>query len=212
MFAPVSKSLPWILAVACIPAYLVLLDASLWTDEAWVAGSTLAPSVGQMLFYDDWVQSTPPLVLLGMRMSVSIFGASELAFRLPALIGGIAALLLMGLLLRQIFPLPLALLGMTFQGLNYWAVKYSQQSKQYATDLFASVIFLLLLQRSDESAYSRSRYWTLLAFGTVAAFLSHPAVFWYPSAILALASDGHQQRKRRASTAVVLWATSAAVN
>lgn len=201
------------LMAACVPVYLSLLDASLWTDEAWVANSVLTSSVGQMLYYDDWMQSTPPLVLLGMRASVALFGVNELAFRLVPLVGGLISLLLTGILLQRIFSLPLALLGTTFQGLNYWAFKYAQQSKQYSIDLLVSSGFLFLLWSVNESGYSRTRYLGLLAFGCIAPFLSHPTVFWLPAAILALALDRHCERRfQMALTATAFWGAAVGVN
>jgi len=36
------------------------LDRSLWLDEAWVANSIRAANLQQAIYYDDWLQTTPP--------------------------------------------------------------------------------------------------------------------------------------------------------
>jgi hypothetical protein len=213
MPVPSRAWIPWLLVAACVPVHLSLMDASLWTDEAWVADSVMAPSVGQMLYYKDWVQSTPSLVLLAMRGSFALLGASELAFRVVPLIAGLLSLLATSILLHRTFPLPVALLGTTFQGLNYWAFKYAQQSKQYSMDLLVSSGFLLLLWSAVEPSATSRRFHALLAFGCVATFASHPAVFWYPAAILTLALDHRCERRiQRALVAAGLWGSAVIVN
>lgn len=178
-----------------------------------MAESVLAPSWSEMLYFDEWVQSTPALVLFGIRASTAVLGISELAFRLVPLAAGLLSLVLTGILLQRIFPLPVAWLGATFQALNYWGIKYSQQAKQYSVDVLTSSTFLLLLWNLNESPQSRNRFRVLLAFGCIAPFLSHPTVFWIPAALAMLAFDRrHWQWPRRTLTATALWTVAVGVN
>lgn len=207
MFKPLSRWLYWLVPVMFLPAYLAYQDNSIWTDEAWVANSLLTPSIGEMLFYKDWVQSTPPLVLLAMRATVAIAGVTEFSFRLFPVLAGLGAIVLSSRLMYRLFPLPLAMLGTTFLGLNYWACKYSQQAKQYSTDLLVASAFLYLSWDLTENR-SPASFRKLLLFGCLACFASISAVFWFPTLILLLALT--QSRSYTILTAT-LWTISLAV-
>lgn len=159
----------------------------LWMDEAWVANSVLEPSMKEMFWYQHWVQSTPPLVLLLLRMASKLFGPGEESLRLVPLLAGLLALLLIARVLRRRFSFPLALLGTTFLAANYYAAKYSQQVKQYSTDILMSSLLLFFLWNYLESERCRKGFLTLLAGGSLAVFLSYPAVFWFPALIVGVA-------------------------
>ena len=64
---------------------LSYLGRSLWLDEAWVANSIQSASLYQGFYYDDWLQTTPPLFIATSRLITTLFGTSNIAFRaLPA--------------------------------------------------------------------------------------------------------------------------------
>src|SRR5919108_5000196 len=82
------------LLLAGIMTRVQFLDRSLWLDEAWVANSVLAASLSQAIYYDDWLQTTPPLFVALTRVVTAVFGTSNIAFRaLPALSGVVSVLL-----------------------------------------------------------------------------------------------------------------------
>ena len=60
------------------------LGHTLHYDEAWMANSVLEPSVGKMLFYEFWAQTTPLGYLLVARMVVMALGASNFSLQLLA--------------------------------------------------------------------------------------------------------------------------------
>jgi hypothetical protein len=49
------------LAVAGVMIRVQFLERSLWLDEAWVANSIRAASLRNAIYYDAWLQTTPPL-------------------------------------------------------------------------------------------------------------------------------------------------------
>ncbi|HEV1995128.1 MAG TPA: glycosyltransferase family 39 protein [Candidatus Acidoferrum sp.] len=193
-------------------ARLSLLHSGIWLDEAWVANSILAPTVRQMLYYDRWVQSSPPLFLLLDRVLVHLLGASELSLRALPWLAAAIALALFAWTLRRIFPFTLALIGTTLLVTNYWAFKYAQQVKQYSTDLLVACVFLCLLSRSLESEAGAGKFLGLLATGSIGVLLSFPAVFWFPAAalvplrdsILALRQGGGERRARENLAKLIL--------
>jgi hypothetical protein len=163
-----------------------LLSKSLWLDEAWVANSVLEPSWRQMFYYERWAQTTPPLVLVSMRGAVHLFGSGEIALRGVPFVAGAGAVVLFGLAVRKMFLPQVSLLATTFFATNYWAIKYSQQVKQYGTDLFVATAFLFIIQkmrRTEQAWY----FWLLLLAAAAGSFLSLPSLFWFPAAVLAIA-------------------------
>ena len=72
----------WCLIVAvvamCGVAFRLLgLGRSIWLDEAWVANSVTAGSLAGMFRYDSWLQTSPPLFLLLVRMTVNSLGLAR---------------------------------------------------------------------------------------------------------------------------------------
>lgn len=184
-----SRLLPWVcfLVVVCFAARLSLMTRSLYRDEAWVVTSILSPSLRSMFYYEKWVQSTPPLFLFLVRGAVKLFGNSEVALRLVPWLGGVLSVAFMGRVLTRLFPATLAMLGTSVVLTNYWALKYSQQVKQYSTDVLVSSLFLLLLSNYLMGGKKRRSFWALVFAGGSSIFLSYPAVFWFPVGVLAVA-------------------------
>lgn len=176
-----------LLVITGLAARLNLMTLSLWEDEAWVANSALSPSLGEMFHYSKWLQTSPPLFLLLLRGSTTIFGRSEAALRLAPWLAGAASVVLVGIALTRLFPAALALLGTVFFLTNYWAVKYSQQVKQYTADLLVSSLFLFLLLSYLGSGQKRRIFWALVLAGGVGIFFSYATIFWFPVALLAIA-------------------------
>src|SRR5689334_949174 len=61
---------------------LSYLDRSLWLDEAWVANSVQSPTLHEAFYYDGWLQTTPPLFVVMSRVITTLFGTSNVAFRI----------------------------------------------------------------------------------------------------------------------------------
>src|ERR1041385_7654748 len=80
---------------------LVGITRSLWLDEAWVANAAAAASLSKMLYYDRWLQTTPPLFLVLVRATVKIFGLSNVTLRLVPFIFGVVSIVFTFLLLKR---------------------------------------------------------------------------------------------------------------
>jgi uncharacterized membrane protein len=172
------------LILASLPARLSAMRASLWLDEAWVANSILSPSWKEMLYYSGWLQHTPPLFLALARLLTKVLGPSEAALRVLPVLAGLMAIPVLAIALRKLFSPAAALCGTSLVIVNFWAVKYAQQVKQFGVDVFASALLVFLVakycQRPDR------RHFTLLVGGfVVISFLSTTAFFMGPSVMVA---------------------------
>jgi len=167
------------LLVAGVASRVHLLDRSLWLDEAWVANSILASSLRGALYYDAWLQTTPPLFIVLARFFTDLFGTSNTALRaLPAFSGIIAVFLLSFLAFRLLKP-SFALLAILLFVLSPRVILYSQSVKPYSSDVLATIGLLALghvylEKRSDRWFYG------LLAGNAVLSFLSYTAMFFFP--------------------------------
>ena len=93
------------LLVAGVASRVHFLDRSLWLDEAWVANSMQAASLRGAFYYDEWLQTSPPLFIVIGRFFIYLFGTSNVALRvLPAFSGIIAVFLLSFLAFRLLRP------------------------------------------------------------------------------------------------------------
>jgi uncharacterized membrane protein len=114
----------------------------LWLDEAWVANSIRAASLQQAIYYDHWLQTTPPLFIALSRLVTAVFGTSNVAFRaLPALSGIVSVLLFSFLALRLLKP-SFAIIAILLFVFSPRVILYSQSLKQYSTDVLSTISLL----------------------------------------------------------------------
>jgi 4-amino-4-deoxy-L-arabinose transferase-like glycosyltransferase len=167
------------LLVAGVVTRVQFLDRSLWLDEAWVANSIQAASLHQAIYYDDWLQTTPPLFIALSRLITALFGTSNVALRaLPAFSGIVSVLFFSFLALKLLRP-SFALIAVLLFVFSPRVILYSQSLKQYSTDVFSTISLLVLgtiylKRRSDRWFY------VLLAGFVVLSFLSYPAMLFLP--------------------------------
>src|SRR5262245_41095752 len=132
------------LLLAGVITRVQFLDRSLWLDEAWVANSIRAASLQQAIYYDDWLQTTPPLFIALSRLVTAVFGTSYVAFRaLPAFSGIVSVLLLSFMALRLLKP-SFAMVAILLFVFSPRVILYSQSLKQYSTDVIAMMTWLEL--------------------------------------------------------------------
>lgn len=144
---------------------------SLFIDEANVARNVFDRSYAGFWSPLDHRQYAPPLYLMLAKLSAEVFGYGERALRLPALCGGLLALvglLWAGKTLRLGWwtLLPLALLFA-----NPYVLRYVNEVKPYALDLGVSALLLARALRSLKPTWS----WAL--WGVFAIWTSLPAIF-----------------------------------
>ena len=173
------------LILASLPARLSAMRASLWIDEAWVANSILSPSWKEMFYYPRWLQPTPPLFLTIARLVTKVVGPSEPALRLLPMLAGLIAIPVLAIALRKLFSPVSALCGASLVIVNFWAIKYAQQVKQFGADILASALLVFLITRYCHRPDRRN--FALLVGGFVAiSFLSTSAFFMGPSVMAAI--------------------------
>ncbi len=203
-------AIAWLAALLAVGAAVRLhgLGRSLWLDEAWVANSVLAPGLAEMLRYEAWLQTSPPLFLVLVRGAVAVAGETNLAFRLVPALFSLASLLLFALLAWRWLRMPSALAALALFALSPRVALVGASLKPYASDVFASLA--LLAAGAAYLARPRGRRLAAtLALALILAPLSFSAAFFLPALLLAALVRPAQGGRAPAFHAVAILATGA---
>ena len=157
------------------------LGRSLWLDEAWVANSVLAPGLAEMLRYEAWLQTSPPLFLLLVRGAVAVAGETNPAFRLVPTLFSLAALALFAALAWRWLRPPAALAALVLFALSPRVAFAGASLKPYASDAFCSLALL-----GAGAAYLAKPSGRRLAAALLAAAILAPLSFSVPLFLPAL--------------------------
>ncbi|MBV9398308.1 MAG: glycosyltransferase family 39 protein [Bryobacterales bacterium] len=178
-----------IAGAALVIATLILgisgMRRSLWLDEAWVANSIHAPTIGQMFYYPNWLQSSPPLFLLASRAAVQAFGLSSLSLRMVPLLMALVATVAFFLAANRVLSGPFAILAASLLVFFTAEVEYSHTAKQYSGEVAMSSLILLMaisyLQKPDQR-----RFVWLCAVTAAALPFAYSSAFMLPAVVLAV--------------------------
>ena len=193
MSVPVTRQFTFYAVVALLLIETVLtrchsMDQSLWLDEAWVANSALEPAIRDTIYYRSWLQTSPPLFLISLRLIVGLLGISNETFHLFPVVVAIMSVLLMihvaAQLLRPLFSLVAVALFVFCPAVVY----YSHQTKQFSSDVFVSLVLITLALFYLRKPTRRNLYLWLGSL-VVLAFLSYQALFFVPGMCLVLLAD-----------------------
>jgi hypothetical protein len=174
-----SPQFPWLLIALGIALRLVhfLHGTSLSVDESLLTLNVLDRSHAGLLEPLAGSQGAPLGFLLLLRSVVDVFGYSEYALRLIALVSGIVSLLLFRLLAaRYLAPLG-ATIALGLFAIAGTLIFYSAQVKQYSGDVMFAVILYLV---TDYVRVRHSAWWLMTLYGLIGAValgMSHPAIF-----------------------------------
>lgn len=210
---------PWarlaiLLAVLAGAAFRLIQYAgarSLWFDEALIAGNVLSRDLGGLLERLTGGQAAPAGYLYTLKTVSLVIGDGELALRLPSLLAGLAALVLVVPTARRWLSEAGTAAATAYVALLPYLVYFASEVKQYSFDVLATVVLLLLAPlpdaSTDEGRPVRSP-WPFALAAAVAVWFSQPAVF--VAAGIALAALLHRWRSAdRAGAVRVIVATAA---
>ena len=124
---------------------------SLWLDEATLALNIMSRSYSQLVRSLDFAQGAPAGFLALEKLSISMFGDSERAFRLVPLLAGIASLFVFWRVAQRFLDPYAALLALAFFSFMECFVYYGAETRPYELDVLATLVLLLLFDRVLES-------------------------------------------------------------
>jgi hypothetical protein len=211
------RNLTWLLALLGIAIRLqqYLHDRSLWLDEALIALNLLHRSFSQLAQPLDFHNVAPLAWLFAEKTSILVFGKSELALRLPVLLSGVLAVLLLPVLGKRLLSERALCVAVGLFAFSRPLIYYTSELKPYGSDVAVAVITWLIgfwtIQRP-----SPTRIAVLALWGGAATWLSHPALFVVAglgfTLVWSLAISRDWRRLSYFAPAFLLWVGSFAVN
>jgi len=169
----------WIVVIAGIflRLFQYFNDRSLWEDEIYLSTGLVKLSFGQLLHQAlDFQQKAPIGYLLVVKFFTMLFGPREMSLRLFPLICGIASLFVFRKVARYFFDNTGTLVCMGILAFAPPLVYHAVEAKQYAVELFATILLLYTYTRYEDKTDIRSLViWGI--WGAVIAWFSYSSVF-----------------------------------
>ncbi|MBI4516679.1 MAG: glycosyltransferase family 39 protein [Deltaproteobacteria bacterium] len=180
---PARDRRPWLLLTGLSVVALVLrcyqLNSCLWFDEVLTLVDFVRSPLGQIVTTFP-SQNQHMLFSILAHASISIFGESAWALRLPSVVFGVASLWALFLLGRRIAGTREALLACAVLAVSYHHVWFSQNARGYMGLMFFSTLATWLWLRALESPHWR---WPLAYALTVALGMwIHMTMLFVPAA------------------------------
>jgi uncharacterized membrane protein len=189
----VRSSLFLILVLATFLRFYHLTQISLWHDEAFSA--TLVNYPWKEMFYRIGLDVHPPLYYVLLRVWADVFGHSVLALRGFSAVFGVAAVLMIYLVVKQAFKNnTLALVTALFLAVDPFQIQYVTEARMYTFGTFIillSAYYLLKALELERAYYAGNRLlraklirtWLWFALATSAAMYTHYYEFFSVFAI-----------------------------
>jgi hypothetical protein len=193
-----------------------VFNRSLWLDEGMIAGNIINRSYGELLQPLADHQGAPVGWLWLQRTMVLALGDGERALRLVPLVAGVAVLLVALKVARALLPGWLLPVAVAFVAVSPFLIRYSNEAKQYQTDVLAGLVLLALSLPLVVGPLDRRRLaiWSVVA--AVAIWFSHPTVFFIAgfTAVLVAVRLARRDWSSLAALAVAClpWAASLLAN
>ena len=159
------------------------LHESLWYDELFATRLKLGNVLllGHQLLYDVH----PPAYVGSMYLWIKLFGDSEIAIRMPALIAGCLSIGLLYAIGRRLMSRSVARLAAILMALSPVHIWYSQEARQYSPALCLLLLAILAYYELQNPRPAR-RWLVLYTVAMFAAVFSHYFIAIYPASIAAL--------------------------
>jgi len=161
---------------------------SLWLDESMLALNLVDRDYWALLTPLDHTQAAPLGFLWLVKTAILCLGVNELSLRIVPLLAGIAVMPLSYILARLYVDRPASLIALAITTLSPPLVYYSNELKQYSTDVPVAIVLLILGVPLLSRPASARELTALSLAGILATWLSHPSVFILAGVGLALLS------------------------
>lgn len=171
----------WLWALSALGIALRLeqyfFDRSLWLDESLMVLNLLHRSFAQLAKPLDY-QLVAPLAWLFAEKSCSLlWGPSELSFRIVAIAGGCAAMVLVALLAHRLLAPRAAVIAVALFALSPPLIYYSSELKPYGSDPAACGLLWLLGFWALRGRLTPVKGIALAVAGAFLFWFSHPLLF-----------------------------------
>lgn len=186
-----------VIAIVAIALRVPNFNESIWLDELWSTYQKLGSfrSLAHVAISDVH----PPFYTMFMFVWIRVFGDSEIAVRMPALLFGIGSIWLTYAVGSRLVDRKAALLAAFLMSISPVHIWYSQEARAYSGLVFFLLLAILAQLKLDEP--DARRFWLYIYF---AAMLFCVLTHFYLAAFLILVSFIVIQGKHRHSRQILL--------
>ena len=150
----------------------------LWYDEAALALSIITRNFFGFFAPLDHVQSAPPFFMMATKFLTYIFGDKEFVLRLIPLSASLGSIWVFYLYSKEFLVRKHSIIAANLLfAINYRAVYYAQEFKQYATDALLMMGALLIFQKTDIAKLSCKKAFLYGCAAFTAFLFSMPIAF-----------------------------------
>lgn len=166
----------------------------LWNDECALGLNLLNRNYAELFSVLDYSQTAPPLFscfekFFASLQSLNLFEQTKIEYllRLPSLIFGISAIILFYFLCRKIIENKVGqILAFSLFCINYQLIYYSQELKQYSSDIFAFIIILFSYFYINLTKTKKSKLFFYGLIFALSLWFSYASIFAIVSVLLLL--------------------------
>lgn len=158
------------LTAAAFVLRFINLNSDLWVDEVYTLIDFVRESPGEIITNFS-SQNQHMLFSLLAHASISTFGESAWAMRLPSVLFGAASLWALFFLARSIFDLRTAFLSAALMTVSYHHIWFSQNARGYMGLLFFTLLATLFWQQALK--YDELKFWFGYALAVVLGMWIH---------------------------------------
>lgn len=181
-------------------AKVYLTGHSLWLDECSLAMSVINNKFVGALEYG---QAAPSGFLLISKLATLVFGISEQTLRLIPFLSSILAVFgfywLSKIYLNRKFSIIIA--NFLF-GINYYLIYYSQEFKQYSSDVLIAILLLVLINKLNFSTKTIKQALLLGVFFSAVFWFSFTSIFIFAGLLAVLAVEHIKEYKKTIAVAL----------
>ena len=187
--------------------WAVLLPGSLWFDELSTGLNVMDRSWGELLEPLGFWQVAPVGFVAAEMAAVRLLGVADFSLRLFPLIVSLASLVLFWRLATRFLSGSTLLGAVGIFAVSPALVWYARKAKQYASDMFVTLVLVLLAVRFVEGRSSQREAWVVGVIGLLAIPFSQPAVFVAAGLLVVLGVDAWRggSSYRGVATIAPLW-------
>lgn len=150
----------------------------LWTDETALACNILQRNIFEFFKPLEYFQKAPALFMMTTKAVTNLFGTSELALRLMPFLASIASLFLFYKLSTKVLLKKSSILVSNFLfAINYHLIYYSQEFKQYSTDVLLVLASLLIFEKLNLEKLTYKKVFLYSLMSILFILFSFPMLF-----------------------------------
>ncbi len=135
-----------LLLILSLAVRLILINQSLWLDEAAQAIESLRPLGSQLDISADF---QPPLFHLLLHFWMKIGGTHDVWLRLLPVLISVLSVYLVYLIVRSLYSKKIALFSTFLYSINPFAIYYSQELRPYPLSVFTALLAVLGLVKKS---------------------------------------------------------------